>query len=185
MSPYRPMDGHAPTDPALLARPLDFIQQDHYREREICGVLDRAAALLPCSKPELEDALAFVACELPLHLSDEEEDLFPLMRRRCTREDDIDRVIARLREDHGHAVTDAVRIAGLLRLLLAVGRLALPGEGVELARFARHARRHLIVENAIILPLARARLTLSDLRSLALRMAARRDIMLDMDTVTC
>lgn len=185
MSPYRPTDGHAPTDPALLARPLDFIQQDHYREREICGVLDRAAALLPCSKPELEDALAFVACELPLHLSDEEEDLFPLMRRRCPREDDIDGVIARLREDHGHAATDAARIAALLRLLLAVGRMALPGEGVELARFARHARRHLIVENAIILPLARARLTLSDLRSLALRMAARRGIMLDMDTVTC
>ncbi len=37
-------DGLSPTDPRLLGNPLDFLHEDHLREREICVMLDRIAA---------------------------------------------------------------------------------------------------------------------------------------------
>ena len=45
-----------------------------------------------------------------------------------------------------------------------------------LARFAANERQHLIVENAIVLPLARARLSEDDKQKLGMRMAARRGL---------
>jgi hemerythrin-like domain-containing protein len=53
----------------------------------------------------------------------------------------------------------------------------------RLARFAGHARRHLILENAIILPFARLRLTRHDLETLRLRMMQRRGLDRLMETV--
>ena len=171
---YRPTDGHAPTDMALLARPLDFILQDHYREREICGLLDKLALHGGCSGAELVNALGFLTRELPLHLEDEERDLFPLLRDRCPPEDEIGKVIDRLCRDHGHAGDDTPIIIALLSELNAEGREATHPEAASTARYAQHSRRHLVLENAVILPLARARLSLADLRGLGRSMARRR-----------
>lgn len=33
----------SPTDPVLLGDPLDFIAEDHLRERQICALIDRIA----------------------------------------------------------------------------------------------------------------------------------------------
>ncbi len=45
-----------------------------------------------------------------------------------------------------------------------------------LTRFASHVRRHLAAENAILLPIARARLTRRDLQNLSRQMRARRGL---------
>jgi len=45
-----------------------------------------------------------------------------------------------------------------------------------LTNYANQARRHLILENAIVLPLARVRLTDDDLDTLRLRMMQRRGL---------
>lgn len=166
----------SPTNLALLGQPLDFIHEDHLREREMCARLD---ALAMTDQPDIEEAgcvMAFLAEELPLHLQDEEEDLFPLLRRRCIPEDQIDRAISRLVSDHGHAGDDTPSVISVLQ---AIHQGGLPpddrGRRV-LTEYASHARRHLILENAIILPFARLRLTAQDLRTLCLRMMKRRGL---------
>ena len=165
-----------PTDHRLLADPLEFIHEDHLREREICSVIDRLAGSATLQRGEADEALAFLENELPLHLLDEEEDLFPLLKRRCQAEDEIGRAIQRLSADHEHAVRDTPRVTDILRQI-ARGENPLTDKNRRvLARFTYHARRHLTLENAIILPFARLRLTEGDLETLRLRMMQRRGL---------
>lgn len=173
-------------DLARLAKPLDFIAEDHWREREICAALDRIAATdqegdqgcgPACGPPDPEDianSLAFLTRDLPLHLADEEEDLFPLMRRCCAPEDEIGRVIDRLLSDHVHAAEDTPVVVELLGDLQT--RSLSQKDRQVLTQYAAHARHHLILENAVVLPIARLRLSRSDHESLRLRMMQRRGI---------
>ncbi|WP_371054622.1 hemerythrin domain-containing protein [Rhodosalinus sp. K401] len=166
----------SPTAPQLLGNPLDFIHEDHLRERTICAQMDGLAGARTPDEEAAARVLGFLKKELPLHLEDEEEDLFPLLRRRCAREDEIGKVIDRLTSDHGHAGEDAPRVIVDLEALQA-GQSDLTRDMRErLARFAAHARRHLVLENAIILPFARMRLTERDLETLRLRMMQRRGL---------
>ena len=170
-----------PTDPALLATPLSFIHEDHLREREICALLDGIADAQP---PETAaaiaenraNALGFLRVELPLHLEDEDQDLFPLLRRRCARDDDIDRILARLSTDHRHANADTPKVIALLDMLDIGSHGLTADDRLFLHTYAAHARRHLLLENALILPFSRLRLTAGDLESLRLRMTQRRGL---------
>jgi len=169
-------DCTAPTDPALLGNPLDFFHEDHLRERQICATLDRIAYGDP---PDPEDAASvrtFLEDELPLHLEDEELDLFPLVRRRCEPDAEIDRAIGRLSADHRHAEAETPKVMAVLGAIEAGAHTMTEEERTALIGFAAHARRHLIFENAIILPFARLRLTPDDLETLRLRMLQRRGL---------
>lgn len=170
----------SPTDFTLLKDPLDFIAEDHLREREVCAALDRMADGDTAALQDVSCALAFLRDELPLHLADEEEDLFPLMRRSCLPEDEIERVITRLLVDHQHAASDTPEVVAVLTELMS--RSASTQERQLLSRFSSYARRHLILENAVILPIARLRLGENDLESLRLRMRQRRGIGTKKDT---
>lgn len=166
----------SPTNPALLSNPLDFIHEDHLREREICVQLD---ALASAETPDVDVAaciLEFLRNELPLHLEDEEDDLFPLLRRGCEPEDEIGKVIERLASDHQHADEDTPQVIADLELLVSKAGDLTDDMRIRFATFAVHARRHLILENAIILPFARLRLTNRDLETLRLRMMQRRGL---------
>lgn len=164
-----------PNDLGRFENPLDFIAEDHFREREICASLDRAAETGAFAPVELDRVFCFLSEELPLHLQDEEEDLFPMMRRRCAPEDEIEKAIDRLLADHVHANEDAPAILAILQLLRE-GRATLGTTAKTAFRvFAGHSRRHLVFENAIILPLARARLSKRDLATLRARMMKRRE----------
>jgi len=164
----------SPTNPALLENPLDFIHEDHLREREICALIDALAASRTPDTKAAACISAFLRDELPLHLADEEEDLFPLLIRRCEREDEINRAIARLSGDHQHAEQDTPLVLDILDAIISGSGPVPDGEKVILARYAAQARRHLILENAIILPFARLRLTKDDLETLSRRMMQRR-----------
>ena len=120
------------------------------------------------------DALAHLVHEAPAHALDEEDDLFPLLRRRALPEDDLEATLIRLDGDHEHGRHLAETAKPILAEMARDGCASVGDRRAMLTRLAGHERRHLIVENAIILPLAAARLTPSDLRTLALRMAARR-----------
>ncbi|MEP1535635.1 MAG: hemerythrin domain-containing protein [Paracoccaceae bacterium] len=165
-----------PTATALLGKPLEFINEDHMRERQICTMLDEIAGAKTPSLESATDAFRFLSKELPLHLRDEEEDLFPLLQRRCAPEDEIDKVVSRLLSDHMHAAEDTPPVITILeRLGHGAGELT-ARERESLKAFAKHSRRHLILENAIILPFARLRLTERDLETLCLGMCQRRGI---------
>ncbi|SIT02091.1 Hemerythrin HHE cation binding domain-containing protein [Roseivivax lentus] len=177
----RPGQGLSPTHPALLAQPLDYLHEEHLRERRICVELDALAATGAPDADIVAGILAYLRDELPLHLEDEEDDLFPLLRRRCAPEDEIGKAIARLASDHRHTDKDIPLVIAALTRLAEGGSTLSPQMRGRFARFVTDARRHLILENAIILPFARLRLTAQDLETLRLCMMQRRGLARSME----
>jgi iron-sulfur cluster repair protein YtfE (RIC family) len=174
--PVRRGSGDAPTHPSLLGRPLDFIIEDHLRERQICAVIDAIALAAPLNRQAALTVLRFLNEELTVHLRDEAEDLFPLLAKRCTAEDSIEGAIARIRIDQDEALRLLPEVRATLAGCLDSGSdLSAEGRAI-LTSFARHVRRHLVAENAILLPIARARLTRADLATLSAHMRARRGL---------
>lgn len=117
----------------------------------------------------LADALAK---DTALHVADEADDLFPRLRKRMEAEDDIARVLGVLTADH-----DAER-AAVRNLQLAIAA-ADAGDGPEdlgmlIDQFVTRKRRHIALVNAVLLPIARLRLTIEDQCAMARTMAARR-----------
>lgn len=160
----------------LLKNPLDFIVEDHMREREVCVLIDRLVAALPVQSDERQMMLSFLKDQLPQHLADEEIDLFPLMLKRCDPEEEIETVIGKLVADHVHAVSDAPAMAALIEAKEADTAAFSDSACAFMTEFSKHARRHLIVENAIILPIARAHLTKDDLITMRSHMLERRGL---------
>lgn len=157
---------------ALLREPIEYIFADHFRQRMLCGVLD---GLATAKRPDSElaaRALEFLRGDFSLHVLDEEEDLFPLLRRRAAPDDDIAPVLGELSAEHAADKRDAEAIAETL----TADTPPIKDWRVLFSRFAANERHHLIVENAIVLPLARVRLTAGDRSSLGRRMAARRGV---------
>lgn len=176
-------DGATPVDFLLLLRPLEFLAEEHVRQRRMCAYLDALAVPGGGDRTIAGDALSHIVNETPLHTLDEEEDLFPLLRRRAQPEDQLEAALSRLDGDHERCRELAETAKPILARMAQDGCASVGEQRTMLAELAGHERRHLIVENAIILPLATARLTSSDLRSLSLRMAARRGVELkDLET---
>lgn len=154
--------------------PLEQMSQEHLRQREICATLDKLAAL-NAPDPELAaGVLPHFDTLLARHVEDEEEDLFPILRRCSDPEDDINDTLDRLVGKHLVSLELAVRVREVVLEMANDNTLPDAQGAAALVGFAAHERRHLIVENAIVLPLARARLSQSDLNDLRDRMAARR-----------
>lgn len=174
--PARRGSGLSPTDPRLLAAPLDFISEDHLRERQICAVIDALAVAGPVDRQTALGVLRFLNEELNVHLRDEAEDLFPLLVRRCTAEDAIDRTIARIRIEQDAALRLLPPVRASLARCLDTGCDLPEDDRAMLIRLAAHVRRHLVVENAIVLPIARARLTRADIGLLSRHMRSRRGL---------
>ncbi|WP_371326969.1 hemerythrin domain-containing protein [Stappia sp. ES.058] len=127
--------------------------------------------------------LGFLREELPLHLEDEEQDLFPLLRRRCDPSDEIGKAIDRLASDHRRCDVETPSIVAALARLEPGGEGLSPDERERVVAFVGHARSHLIFENAIILPFARLRLSENDLHTLTLRMRQRRGLSRPTETI--
>jgi hemerythrin-like domain-containing protein len=174
--PVRRGSGDAPTHPGLLGRPLDFISEDHLRERQICAVIDAIALAAQLDRQAALTVLRFLNEELNVHLRDEAETLFPLLAKRCTAEDCIENAINRIRVDQDAALRLLPEVRSTLAGCLDDGSDLTPEGRAMLTRFAGHVRRHLVAENAILLPIARARLTRADLATLAAQMRARREL---------
>lgn len=169
-------DGLSPTDVTLLATPLEFLCEDHMRERQVCSVIDSLAAARTFDPAAARNVLRFVNEELNVHMRDDAEDLFPLLSRRCTVEDGIGRAIARISTDLDEASRLLPGLRAALARCLDAGSDLSTEDRQLLTRFAGHVRRHLAAENAILLPIARARLTRRDLQKLSSHMRSRRGL---------
>jgi hypothetical protein len=55
---------------------------------------------------------------------------------------------------------------------------ALPGGTEALLKLAKQEKSHMALENAVVMPLARRRLTADDFEALSMRLAARRGVMM-------
>lgn len=176
-SPPRGADGGIePISTALMATPLDFFFAEHFRHRQLCALIDQLSAATFFDPGPIAEVIDFLRFEAPIHIIDEEEDLFPLLRRRCLAEDDVEGVLGVLSAEHK---ADGV-LGRAVRTYLerCLDSRAAPGANLDgrrdLAAFATQERRHLALENAVVLPIARQRLTAEDLTGLARRLAARR-----------
>ena len=176
-SPPRGADGGIePISTALMATPLDFFFAEHFRHRQLCGLIDQLSAATFFDPGPIAEVIDFLRFEAPIHIIDEEEDLFPLLRRRCLAEDEVEGVLGVLSAEHK---ADGV-LGRAVRTYLerCLDSRAAPGANLDgrrdLAAFAAQERRHLALENAVVLPIARQRLTPEDLTGLARRLAARR-----------
>lgn len=169
-------DGIEPISPDLMATPLDFFFAEHFRHRQLCALIDRLSTATFFDPGPIAEVVDFLRFEAPIHIIDEEEDLFPLLRRRCLPEDDVEGVLGVLSAEHK---ADAILGRGVRDYLEhCLDTRAAPGTNMDgrrdLAAFAAQERRHLALENAVVLPIARQRLTPEDLTGLARRLAARR-----------
>jgi len=168
----------APMPRALLGNPLEFFAADHLRQRAAFALIQHLATLDTLDKTIAAQLLKFLEKDMVAHVLDEEDDLFPLLRRRCEFEDDIELVLSDLSAEHTAEERVAVDIRiGLARAIeanCAVGEIAKLEE--RMLAFAIAENRHLALENGIVLPLANARLTEDDLRALGRRMTSRRTV---------
>lgn len=169
-------------DPALLAHPLAYILADHHRHRALCSALEALGEQSPPDAKLLTQVLHHLETEMARHRADEEEDLFPLLRARA-RDEDIERVLALLVREHRQDEIDTRIIAEGLTECRDQNAASLDLDLCERIRlFVRRQRRHLAVENAIVMPLAEARLGPADRRLIAENMARRRGFPAPPDT---
>lgn len=170
-----------PLPPELIHEPLNWLFAEHYRHRQLCQLIERVGNATVLLRDEAQEILAFLRHDMPLHVIDEEDDLFPLLRRRCQPADELDGVLGALSVEHRDDLEQSRALISGLQRGLADGQA--PGHDREtralFTEFAIHERRHIALENAVVLPIARLRLTTEDLRSLSIRLAARRGVLLD------
>ncbi len=168
-------------NPEIFRHPLEFIFAEHDRQRIACAALERLTGDLDADDVEENAAyiLDHLIVDLSLHIADEEEDLFPLLKQRCLPDDQIGDMLALLRDEHQE---DDMNCNALVALLhgLAGGLHPIDGTSfVARARaFASFQRRHLGWENGTILPLTERRLSDDDNAALGASMAARRGLVL-------
>ena len=160
-----------------VRHPLEFLEGHHDRQRLICVALETLAQE-PTSKTAPETArmiLAYFERELPLHIADEEKDLFPLIRERCDEDDGFDEIVAMLEEEHDSDMDLHSRLVPALKLLAdQTGLETIDVFARDAISFATLQRRHLAWENGAVLPLARQCLSQEDLDGMAKSITARR-----------
>lgn len=163
-----------PPPPDLLRDPLAYIAAEHGGQRALCSLMEDLAGAPGFDRNIARTILRYLGQDFMRHVHDEENDLFPMLRRRCLPEDEIETVLARLNAEH----KDEHRRAGDLEAQLTAlierdARVLDVSLRERLFQYARSLRRHLALENSVVLPLARARLTPDDLAALSAAMHAR------------
>jgi hemerythrin-like domain-containing protein len=156
--------------------PLEFMLAEHLNHRRMCRALERLAVAAEFDAARITSLLDFIRFDLTLHVIDEEEDFFPMLRERCLPEDDIDGVLSRLSQEHAEDKSLSIRVRDVLNACLIERKPAnaIQGGAKALVNFAQHEMRHLALENAVVVPLARRRFSTEDLRALSQRLLARR-----------
>lgn len=164
------------TPEGLPDDPIGWFLAEHQRHRQFCALMRLAAVAPHFDEALMTWLLDFVVQELARHIADEEQDFFPMLRARAQPEDDVDLILARLSIEHGKDLDHAQTVQEHLETCL---RRRIPASGGasrrrSLQNFADQELRHLALENAVVLPLARLRLTPEDLTALGGKLAARR-----------
>lgn len=144
--------------------PFERLQGQRLMLLAVCALLDSLSGACPPLQQRMAASLAaYLRIDFPAMVAEEEESLLPLLRARLLLGDDFDQVLRQMDEEHRHDRRQAA--------LLAVECEALAGGLLDEAAvlfnacraFAEQQRRHLAWEDATVLPLARGRLTATDL----------------------
>lgn len=174
--PKRPASPPA-VDTQLLVDPIGFLQIELYRQRVACNTLEALADATSNGdlRSDASRVLRYIVEDLPIHIADLEECLYPLLRQRSRPEDQLERLRRRysgLRTHRGEPVAE------LLPILEDVSQGNQPPPNLaDLARVVVESwRSELEMEIDDILPLAEKRMTDADLMALGQAMALRHGI---------
>ena len=160
----------------LLDEPLEFIFADHFRQRFVCSLIRQIAEGRGVSEREATEMGHFLVHDLSLHHADEEQDLFPALLKSARPEDDIKQTIARLRDDHTIGNEESVRVRTILSEF-AAGTSTRPKNAIRILKiYAQSENKHLAIENSVVLPIARVRLSKRQLQSMSNSMKSRRNV---------
>ena len=161
-----------PMPEGLIESPLDFIFAEHHRQREAAAILSMIADG-EFNRAGVERLIHFLTSDFALHVGDEETVLFPALKVYCRPDDDVERVIARLAQEHRQDEAGCDRAIKILQKRLC-GQLLVPDDAAQLKSFAEHIRQHLALENGVLLPIARVRFSREALASISQSMKRRR-----------
>lgn len=168
--------GLVPGHPGGLAAdncPLAALRDFHQAQRQVCADLEALAQSADPSPALAVQLLRRLSLDLVLHLRDEDEALFPLLMRRAMPEDALDQLVERLEADH-RAIEAALPRAVQALASLAASEPVTPRAARQVVSLARQLRRHMILENAVALPIAELRLGPADKAALLARIRHRR-----------
>lgn len=161
--------------------PIDIFDVCHQRIRRHCHVLERLARSAAASKEvdvETREAARTVIRNLDEaganHHQDEEDDLFPALERAANGRDKhlVEVLVARLKKEHVELDTQWQALRRQLQDL-ADGKPVAINRDAALV-FTRACDRHIEIEQASLLPLARSLLDAETLERLGRSMAGRR-----------
>jgi len=170
-----------------FTNPTGLLSDCHRRIEMFLGTLESVAKVIDQTQTEdarqaLESALRYFSQAAPKHTADEEESLFPRLRRISTPE--ITSTLSRLDElevEHRRADRLHAEVERLGVKYLSEGRLSIE----EAARYRDAVgelrvmyERHISLEDDIIFPLAARYLTQHDKSAIADEMAGRRRVQL-------
>lgn len=157
--------GHGALEPEGL---LDQIEKEHLQEQTLCDQLERIADdLLEPIDPFLATAsvVGLRQCTRR-HLLLEEGYLYPVLTKRLQRGELEEDLLIQIRLEHASDECLAYDTADQLEEALRRGRAANPEMlGYMLHGFFECRRRHIAWEDAVVMPLARSRLSAQDFRA--------------------
>lgn len=149
---------------ATSLSPLDRLVARRLNLASFCGILKA----LPSSSAVLGRTLApglasFLARDFPALIVEEEEGLLPCLNRRLLLGDNLDDILHQLSDEHRQDVAAAKILATRCDDFATEIDADWPGLCEALGDFADRQRRHLVWEDATILPIARERLLANDM----------------------
>ncbi len=83
-----------------FAQPIDFMRDEHMRQRALCGPPDDMAIAGRLDTDAVAAAFDFLNADFGLHVLDEEEYLFPLLRRQLPADEYLADVLDQLTAEH-------------------------------------------------------------------------------------
>jgi hemerythrin-like domain-containing protein len=164
--------------------PLRMLSDCHRRIerflRVFLNVAREAASDGPLGADEREAlaaALRYFAESAPLHTRDEDESLFPRLRRACAGEARV--ALERLDDDHRIAEDEHAAAEAIGRRWLAEGHLPAEARAALVAlleSLQERYRAHILLEDTVVFPLAAGALDPDDLLRLGGEMRQRRGL---------
>jgi len=168
--------------------PLDLLSDCHRRIEMFLGILEAIAKGVDRAPNEearsaLESALRYFREAAPKHTADEEQSLFPRLRR--LQSNSVEHALSKidaLEKEHHWAETLHKEVDDLGRRYLIQGKLS----SSEVGRFRKHVadlsgmyQRHISVEDRDLFPVAAEALPQADKLAIAEEMAERRTVNLN------
>ncbi len=157
--------------------PFAFILDEHDRQFEICARLENFVGTLgsePCAR-EAAALLTFLVQDLPVHIEDEERDLFPLLASRRGDDENLTIILDQLVSEHE---LDRGLVEPIVQDLRHIADGRTPSDikrfCMDVRAFSEAMRRHINWENRVVIPLAEGILRAQDREHLATRIAERR-----------